>query len=227
MGSVNQSPTIKHLMLVLLRSTFTPMLSSRTTPDKCKTASSVTFAHRGCSIDFVLGNSGTINLPSNFLRVARAGPCSDCSGAMGHRGAFSSISAEVNGKVGVVGLVGGGFIKGLGVGILLASVSLSEADSPYLWAPPIKLPSDKNSAELRTWPTLLAVHSGKASRVERRQRQGRESGWLVLRGCRCVLKCCAHTHTHSLSPVQFNHPPPPHKHTCAARYKKSDRGWQT
>lgn len=89
MGSVNQSPTIKHLMLVLLlRSTFNPMLSSRTTPDKCKTASSVTFAHRGCSIDFVLGNSGTINLPSNFLRVARAGPCSDCSGAVGHRGGF-------------------------------------------------------------------------------------------------------------------------------------------
>lgn len=96
---------------------------------------------------------------------------------------------------------GGGFIKGLGVGILLASVSLSEADPPYLWAPPIKLPSDKNSAELRTWPTLLAVHSGKASRVERRQRRGRESGWLVLRGCRCVLKCCAHTHTHTVSPL--------------------------
>lgn len=117
MGSVNQSPTIKHLMLVLLlRSTFNPMLSSRTTPDKCKTASSVTFAHRGCSIDFVLGNSGTINLPSNFLRVTRAGPCSDCSGAVGHRGAFSSISAEVNGKVGVVGLVGGWVYKGVGGG---------------------------------------------------------------------------------------------------------------
>lgn len=64
---------------------------------------------------------------SNFSWVSRAGPCSDCSGAVGHGGAFSSISAEVNGKVGVVGREGG-LVKGLGVGILLALVSLSEAD---------------------------------------------------------------------------------------------------
>lgn len=108
-------------------------------------------------------------------------------------------------------------------GKLLVTAPLSEATGTCLPAGTTwKLLSDKNSAQARTWPTLLAVCCGRASGVEGRRWEG---SWLCYLSHVRGGKNKSDSPKHALPSCDFTilHI----QHTCAARYTQSDSGRKT